>query len=163
METTARPAEAQLQSDLYSQGRADSTFGGAQMGNLQAGNLLHGWQAGLNQYNDQFNQMLGARASFFGNEGQMAQNANQLNVQRGLSLANNAASLFANQSNNRNNFNLQSYGLMLQAQRQREESKMADLSRMDNNFYKSASLGGGGVSGGLGWGSSSGGGAPKRY
>lgn len=141
MQTQARPAEAQLSADLYNGGRADSTFGGAQLGSMMAGDQLHSYQAGLDAFNNQFNQALAARQSFFGNEGALASGANQLNVQRGLQLATNASGLFQNQQNSQNQFNLHAYDSMLNAQNQREGNNLAQLNRMDQNAHFDAQQG----------------------
>lgn len=114
-------------------GRMDSTFGGAQHGALMGANNFNEMQAGQQMQNDAFTKWQGARQSFFGNEGQMAQNQNQLGVNRGLGAAGMASSLYSNQSNGQNNYNLQAYQAMLQAQQQREQMNFNNTQAINSN------------------------------
>lgn len=129
----ANPAEGKLSSQLYSHGRMDSTFGGAQMGQMQSMNQLNKFNAGETARQNSFNDFLNLRSNFFGNEGQMAQNANSTNVQRGLGLANSAMNAYAQQSNQQNQFNLNAYDQMLRAQGQRENMQYQQIQSINQN------------------------------
>jgi hypothetical protein len=132
-EQYAKPSEAQLSTDLYQQGRQNSTFGGAQMGSLQGVNTFNKMKAGGEMYQQAFNNFLNLRSNFFGNEGQMAQNANNANIQRGLGVANQAMNAYQAGSQAQNNFNQNAYGQMLQAQNQRENMQFNQMQSINQN------------------------------
>jgi hypothetical protein len=136
----ANPAEGQLQSQLYSSGRADSTFGGAQLGQLQGMNNLNELQAALGFQSNALENWLKTRQSFFGNEGQMAQNANQMNVNRGLGVAQMSGNAWQSQANAQNEYNLNAYRSMLQAQQQREQSNFQNMQSVNENRLRSQQI-----------------------
>lgn len=82
------PAIAQTQSDLYSGGRGNSTFGAAALGQAIAQGAYSQQQAGEDMYNSRFNQGMQKRNSFFQNEMGVAQNANTAKQAWANSLAN---------------------------------------------------------------------------
>lgn len=108
------PMLADIQSTLYGQGRANSSFGGAQLGAAQAQGAYQGMMAGETLYENRLNQLLARRASFYGNEVNQAQTSNLQNVQRGTNLAQ-----MAQRSNeSQNQFNLNAFNSNMQAQGQ---------------------------------------------
>lgn len=100
------PALAQTQSDLYSGGRGNSTFGAAALGQAIAQGAYSQQQAGEDMYNSRFNQAMQKRNSFFQNEMGVAQNANTAKQAWANSLANTQQQ--AGQS--QNNFNANIFG-----------------------------------------------------
>jgi hypothetical protein len=132
-EQYAKPSEAKLSTDLYQGGRQNSTFGGAQLGTLQAGNNFNKMQAGQAMYQNAFSNFLNLRNNFFGNEGQMAQNANQANINRGLGVANQSMNAYQNNAQAQNQYNMNAYQTMLQAQNQRENQQFNQIQSINQN------------------------------
>ena len=96
------PTIAQTNASLYNQGRANSTFGAAQLGQLQAEGANQAYAAGLQRQQQLYQDWLSGRDSFFNNEGKLAQGQNAADVARGMQLVD-----FANQNNNAlNSYNL---------------------------------------------------------
>jgi hypothetical protein len=65
-------------------GNADSTFGATAISNLQAQGANQAFFSGEDYRNQLINQTLARRDSLFGNEARIAQQQNQLDVDRGL-------------------------------------------------------------------------------
>lgn len=138
-DTQINPQVQQLQAQLFKQGRADSTFGGAQLGQLQAQGALQAYLAGQQRRDSDIQNVLNARQSFFGNEGQMAQNSNQNAMQRGQFLSNfaqqnaqNANQFNMQSAQMRNNFNLANFNNQLSGYEQQKQNNQAQYGNMGN-------------------------------
>jgi len=107
MQNQLQPQYAALQSSLALNGQDTSTFGGAALGQLMAQGQYQAGQYGLGLEEQQLNNLLNERNNFFGNEGQMAQNVNALNMQNNQFLT----GLNSQQIANQNQFNLGSAGM----------------------------------------------------
>lgn len=146
------PQLAQLQSSLYQGGQGNSTFGGAALGQANAAGAQSAFTAGLGLYQQNLNNFLNERSNYFGNEGQMAQNANNLDVNRGLSVAgmgnaataaqnqynlqkgNTLAQLYGSANQNQNQFNLGSYQGQLQQQQNVNAANQTKLGAQNQAF-----------------------------
>lgn len=100
------PMIAKQQAAYATNGRGTSSFGGAQLGQMQAQGALSALQAGLDISNQRAQLALQKRGSFFGNEGQMAQAAETNKLNRGYQVA----GLDLQNAQNQNQFNLGVYG-----------------------------------------------------
>lgn len=108
-----KPGLAQTQANLYGNGQANSTFGGAVLGSALAQGAATKMFAGEDLYNSRLQNLLNQRQSFFAGEGQMAQNANnnqmqnsQFNANLGMSNANMLNNYNLSNSQNQNQYNL---------------------------------------------------------
>lgn len=100
------PAIAKQRAGLATSGRSTSSFGGAQLGQMQSMGALAAMQAGLDISTQRAQLALQKRGSFFQNEGALAQGAEQNKLNRGYQ----AANLTLQESQNRNQFGLGVYG-----------------------------------------------------
>lgn len=108
-----KPGLAQTQANLYGNGQANSTFGGAVLGSALAQGAATKMFAGEDLYNSRLQNLLNERQSFFSGEGQMAQNANnnqmqnsQFNASLGMQNAGMLNNYNLQNSQNQNSFNL---------------------------------------------------------
>lgn len=125
------PQQAQLSAGLYGQGRADSSAGGAALGQMMAMGAKEQVLAGEDLYNQRLNQVLQKRDSFYNHEGALASNANTLEVQRGADLA----KMMQQNIDNQNNYNLSAYGQQNQFNQNNYNSAMSAMnSKRDSDF-----------------------------
>lgn len=115
MQMYAAPAEGQLQSDLYGSGRMNSSFGGAELGQLKAMNLLNKLKAGEDIRTRVFDQSMQRINAFYNNGVGTAQKQNQLGVNQAQAIA----QLKMQSQDSANQYNANMYNNMLQAQNQR--------------------------------------------
>ncbi len=127
------PQLASAQSQLYNNGQNYGSYGGALLGQLLAQGQLSKFQAGLQQAQQNYNNLLSGRQSYFAGGPTVAATQNENSVQRGLGVASlqsqnagmlNNYNLAGNQGQNSyglsatgmaNNFNQGNYGNQLQA------------------------------------------------
>lgn len=108
-----KPGLAQTQAGLYANGQADSTFGGAVLGQALAQGAATKMFAGEDLYNSRLQNLLNMRNNFFQNEGQLAQNAesnkiqnSQFNANLGMTNAQMLNNWYMQNAQNQNQFNL---------------------------------------------------------
>lgn len=131
------PSLASKNQELYQGGRMNSTFGAAALGQAMAQGEYEAMKAGEDMYNSRFNQQMQRRQSFFGNEGGLAQNYNQLNMQNRT----NQANLLAQDSQNKNQMAFNSWQAMNDNNMKNSNfnwSKLTDTWNRDNDLYNRA-------------------------
>ncbi|MBY0545819.1 MAG: hypothetical protein K2W95_00870 [Candidatus Obscuribacterales bacterium] len=96
------PAVAQAQANAYTDGQSRGSYGGAMVGQLQAQGQLSKRQSGLDYANNLFQNQLAGRQSYFAGGPGIAQQQNQLDVNRGLGVA----QMQQNNANAQNQYNL---------------------------------------------------------
>lgn len=109
----ALPQMAQDQSNLFANGQGGSSYAGAYLGQEQAMNNLNAWNAGLNQQQADFSNVLNARNALYSQPIALGQQQNAANVARGLGVAglDLQQTLGENQYNLANNQGLNNYNL----------------------------------------------------
>lgn len=142
-----------------STGNADSTYGATAVAGLQAQGANQAFFAGEDYRNQLINQTLARRDSLFGNEGRIAQEQNQLDIQRGLGVEDVNTARYGML----NNFQLGSAGILgnmydtkVKADAEAERAKAAAKASLLGGLF---GLGGGVVNSFMGGGRSSGGGS----
>lgn len=131
------PSVENAKSELFSQGRSNSTFGGAVLGQAIAQGDYQTMMAGNELQNQRLGNLLNMRSSFGGLEGNMATTAAGINS----GFKNTQASLLAQDSANKNNFNQGVWAAGLQnnlGKAQQAWSRQTDLWNRDNDLYNRA-------------------------
>lgn len=160
------PGLAKSISDLNASGQGNSTYAGAAIGGQIGMNNLNAFGAGLANQQQQLQDILGGRQSYFSNDVQLAQDQNKLAIERALqvaglqnqeNMAQNQYALTNNQgfngynltaNTNHNQFDLGNYSNQLQAyqmQQQNSANKAAGIGGLISGGLKALTgLGGGG-------------------
>jgi len=148
MQQYINPQIGQTQADLFAGGRADTSFGGAQLGQLQAMGRLQSMGAGEELMQNRLNQLISRRASFFGNEGQMGQNQANTQFNRNSQIGLGAFQQSIGDNTGFNNFQMQRYNAGLNAQGNLQNQQTAGLARTSFNYSDMANRTQAGMRGG---------------
>lgn len=87
LQTQGLPQMAQDQSNLYANGQGGSSYAGAYLGQEQAMNNLNAFNAGLNQQETDYQNVLNARNALYSQPIALQAQQNANNVSRGLGIA----------------------------------------------------------------------------
>lgn len=100
------PLEGQIASDLSQGGQSYGSYGGALMGQTRSANTLNAYLAGREKLQQDYNNLLSARQSYYGGAPQLVTGQNAADVSRGLGVA----GLQQGAANAQNQYNLSSTG-----------------------------------------------------